>query len=132
MEMKFPIDVAIEEIEAAIESEGLAYEEDDALPYVRSRSTSNTSSVIEFSLDTNLIEASGILLVTYDSTLGLADVYVVDFDAGSFRVVCGGRRDLTSRAFVLGLANSLVRSSRVAHVDSGSEWEEKLSFELVF
>lgn len=131
MEMKFLIDVAVEEIEAAVESEGLAYEEDDAPPYTRARSTSITSSVIEFSLDTNLVEASGILLVTYDSTLSLADVYVADFDPGSFRVVCGGRRDLTPRAFVLGLADSLARSPRVANVDPGSEWEEKLSFKLV-
>ena len=131
MEMKFPIDVAVEEIEAAVKSEGPAHEEDDALPYTRARSTSNTSSVIEFSLDTSLVEASGILLVTYDSTLSLVDVYVADFDPGSSRTVCGGRRDLTPRAFVLGLVDPLARSPRVAHVDPGSEWEEKLSFELV-
>lgn len=131
MEMKFPIDVAVEEIEAAVKGEGSACGEGDAFPYTRARPTSIASSVIEFSLDTDLVEASGILLVAYDSALSLVDVYVADFDPGAFRVVCDGRRNLTPRAFVLGLADSLAESPRVANVDPGAEWEEKLSFELV-
>lgn len=131
METKSLIDVVAEEVEAAVKSEGMAYEEDDALPYTRLHATSDMSSMIEFSLDTSLIEASGILLVTYNSVLSLAEVYVADFDPGSFRVVCGERCDLTPRAFVLGLANSLAQSPRVACVDPGFEWEEKFSFELV-
>lgn len=130
--MKFPIDIAVEEVVAAVKFEGLAFEEDDALPYVAARPVSNAASVIEFSLDTDLVEASGLLLVTHDGSLGLVEVYVVDFDPGSFRMVNGQRIELTARTFALDLTNSLVQSPRIAHVRAGSEWEETLSFELVF
>lgn len=130
--MEFPIDIAVEEVVAAVKSEGMAYDEDDSLPYASAHSVSNTASAIEFSLDTNLVEASGILLVTHDGSLGLVEVYVVDFDPGSFRIVNGQRVELTARTFALDLSDSLVQSSRVVHVKAGSEWEEMLSFELVF
>lgn len=130
--MCFPIDIAVEEVAAAVKDEGLAYDEDDSLPYASARSVSNTASAIEFSLDTNLVEASGCLLVVHDGSLGLVEVYVVDFDPGSFRVVNGERIELTARTFALDLADSLAQSPRVAHVRAGSEWEEMLSFELAF
>nr|DAK11993.1 MAG TPA: hypothetical protein [Caudoviricetes sp.] len=128
--MDFPIDVAVEEVVAAVKSEGLAYEDDDSVPYASVHSVSNTASAIEFSLDTNLIEASGILLVVHDGSLGLVEVYVVDFDSGSFRVVNGERIELTAHTFALDLADSLVQSPRAAYVRAGSEWEGMLSFEL--
>lgn len=130
--MNFPIDVAVEEVVAAVKLEGMAYDEDDALPYASARPVSNTASTIEFSLDTNLVEASGTLLVVHDGSLGLVDVYVVDLDSDSFRVIDGERIELTARAFVLDLADSIAQSLRVAHVRAGSEWEEMLSFELSF
>lgn len=126
------IDIAVDEVVAAVKSEGLARDEDDSLPYMFGRRISNTASAIDFSLDTNLIEASGILLVTYDDSRDVAEVYMVDFDPGSFRMVANKRIELTARTFVLDLADSLVQSPRVAHVRAGSEWEEVLSFELVF
>lgn len=129
--MKFPIDIAVEEVVAAVKGEGMAYDEDDGLPYAFIRPVSNTASAVEFALDTNLIEASGILLVTHDNSLGLVEVYVVDFDPGSFRMVNGKRIELTAYAFAVDLADALVRSPRVAHVRAGSGWEETLSFELV-
>ena len=130
--MKFPIDIAVEEVVAAVKGEGLAYDEDDSLPYASARPVSNTASAIDFSLDTNLVEASGTLLVTHDNSLGLVEVYVVDFDPGSFRMVNDERIELTARTFALDLTDSLVQSPRVAHVRAGSKWEEMLSFELVF
>lgn len=130
--MEFPIDIAVEEVVAAVKGEGVAYDEDDSLPYVSARPVSNAASAIEFSLDTNRVEASGILLVSCDSSLGLVEVYVVDFEPSSFRVAAGERVELTAHTFALDLADSLVRSPRVARVRAGSEWEETLSFELVF
>lgn len=127
--MRFPIDVAIEEVVAAVEDEGVAYDEDDAPPYVRVRPVSNAASAVEFSLDTNRVEASGTLLVTHDDSLGVAEVYVADFDPGSFRVVNGERIDLTAHAFVLDLADSLAQSPQVTRVRADSEWEEMLSFD---
>lgn len=130
--MEFPIDIAVEEVVAAVKVEGLAYGDDDSVPYASARPVSNTASAVEFSLDTNLIEASGIVLVTHDGSLGLVEVYVVDFAPGSFRVVNGERIELTARTFALDLADSLAQSPRTAHVRAGSEWEEMLSFELAF
>ena len=130
--MEFPIDIAVEQVVAAVKGEGMAYDEDDSLPCARVRPVSNTASAVEFSLDTNAIEASGILLVAYNGSLGLAEVYVADFDPGSFRMANGERIELTARAFVLDLAGSLAQSPRVAHVRAGSEWEEIFSFELAY
>ena len=130
--MKFPIDIAVEEVVAAVKGEGMAYEEDDSLPYALARPVSNTALAVDFSLDTNLVEASGTLLVAHDDSLGLVEVYVVDFAPDSFRVVADKRIGLTARTFALDLADSLVQSPRVAHVRAGSGWEEMLSFELVF
>ena len=48
------------------------------------------------------------------------------------RMVNGERIELTARTFALDLADSLAQSPRIAHVRAGSEWEEMLSFELVF
>lgn len=128
--MKFPIDIAVEEVVAAVKSEGMAHDEDDSLPYVSARPVSNTASAVEFSLDTNLVEASGILLVTHDGSLDLVEVYVVDFEPGSFRMINGKRIGVTAYTFAIDLADSLAQSPRVAHVRAGSEWEETLSFEL--
>lgn len=130
--MKFPIEIAVEEVVAAVKGEWTAYDEDDILPYASVRPVSGTASAIDFSIDTSLVEASGILLVTHDNSLGLVEVYVVDFEPGSFRVVNGERIGLTACTFVLDLIDSLVQSPRVAHVRAGSEWEGTFSFELVF
>lgn len=128
--MNFPIDIAVEEVVAAVKSEGLAYDEDDSLPYASARCVSNMATAIEFSLDTNSVEASGILLVTYDDFSDSVEVYVVDLDPGSFRMISGERVEVTARTFALDLTDSLARSPRVAHVRAGSEREETLSFEL--
>lgn len=130
--MKFPIDIAVEEVVAAVKAEGEAYEEDDSLPYVSIRPVSSMASAIEFSLDTGLVETSGILLTAYDESLSLVEVYVADFDPGSFRMVSGERVDLTAHAFVLDLVDTLARSSRIAHARVVSEWAEALSFEFAF
>lgn len=130
--MEFPIDIAVEEVVSTVKFEGLPYDEDDSLPYVVARPVSNTASAIEFSLDTNLVEASGTLLVIHDGSLGLVEVYVVDFAPGSFRMVNGKRIELTARTFALDLSDSLAQSPRTIHVRAGSKWEETLSFELVF
>ena len=130
--MEFPIDIATEMVVAAVKSEGAAYAEDDSLPYASTRLVSNTAAAIEFSLDTALVEASGILLVTHDGSLGPVDVYVVDFDPGSFRMVNGERIELTARTFALDLTAALAWAPRAVHVRAGSEWEEMLSFELVY
>lgn len=130
--MRFPIDIAVGEVVAAVKNEGLAYGEGDSLPYASARPVSSAASVVEFSLDTDLIEASGILLIVHDESLSLVEVYVADFGADSFRMINGERVGLTARAFVLGLADSLVQSPRVARVGAGSEWEEMLFFEFAF
>lgn len=130
--MKFPVEIAVEEVVAAVKSEGLPYEADDDLPYASIHPVSDTASAIEFSLDTNLAEASGILLVVHDASLSLVEVYVADFDPGSFRMVAGERVELTARAFVLDLTASLAQSPRIARAGAGPRWEEMLSFELAF
>lgn len=129
--MVAPIDVAVSEVAAAVRFEGAAYGEGDSLPYTSVRPVSDTATAIEFSLDTDLIEASGILLVVHDGSLGLVEVYVVDFDPGSFRIISDERIELTARAFVLDLTDTLAQSPRVAHVRVGSGWGKTFSFELV-
>lgn len=130
--MVAPIDIAVSEVMAAVRLEGAAYGEDDSLPYTSAHPVSDTATAIEFSLDTDLIEASGILLVVHSGSLGLVEVYVVDFDPGSFRIISDDRVELTARAFVLDLTDTLTQSPRIAHVRAGSEWEETFSFELAF
>lgn len=121
---------AIENVSAAVKGMGPAREEDDALPYTYARPVSESAAAIEFSLDTGLIEASGILLVTHDDSRGRGVVYVVDFDPGSFRVVSGERVSLTACAFAADLAASLSQSPRVAHVWTDADRGATFSFEL--
>lgn len=128
--MDFPVDIAIGEVAAAVKAEGLAYEDNDADPYARVAYISNGAAAIEFSLDTNLIEASGILLATYDDSLGRGMVYTADFDPGSFRRVDEERIELTAHAFAVDLADSLSRSPRIVHAQVDTDWGSALSFEL--